>query len=125
MINSDRRIAIISTNKKKYSETFIHAQVTNLPYHIFYLHTGYLPTMYGDDDRQIVKGNSDEETLIKAIKIFLIENKIQLVLAQYGPLGVKMMDICMELKIPLLMYFRGYDAYRQDMLDSYGKYYPK
>lgn len=125
MERSSRRIAIVSTNKRKYSETFIHAQVAGLPFEVFYLHTGYLPTKYGHDDRPIVKGSADEETLKKAIKIFLIENKIELVLAQYGPSGVKMMDICNQLNIPLLVYFRGYDAYRQDMLETYGKDYLK
>ena len=125
MNTNNHRIAIISTNKRKYSETFIHAQVTGLPFHVFYLHTGYLPTKIGDDDQPLIKGNGNEETLKKAIKIFFIENQIQLVLAQYGPSGVKMMDICDALGIPLIVYFRGYDAYRQDMLDSYGKEYPE
>lgn len=125
MAATSKRIAVVSTNKRKYSETFIHAQVEQLPYHVFYLHTGYLPTRFGEDDRPLIKGEADEETMKRAVKIFLIENKIELVLAQYGPSGVKMMDICNELNVPLLVYFRGYDAYRQDMLDAYGKDYPK
>jgi len=125
MNRSEHRLAIVSTNKSKYSETFIHAQVKGLPYRIFYLHTGYLPARYGEDDLPLVKGKTDEEILKNAIKAFLIENKIEAVLAQYGPSGVKMMDICHALKIPLAVYFRGYDAYRQDMLDAYGRDYPK
>ncbi|HXH17980.1 MAG TPA: glycosyltransferase [Chitinophagales bacterium] len=124
-MGASNRIAVVSTNKWKYSETFIHAMVTRLPYEVSYLHTGYLPTRYGDDDIPFITGNYDEEELKRAIKKYLIENHISLVLAQYGPSGVKMMEMCNELKVPLLVYFHGYDAYRQDMLDNFGSAYPQ
>ncbi|MDZ4845291.1 MAG: glycosyltransferase [Chitinophagales bacterium] len=127
MNDSKRRIAIVSTNKEKYSETFIRAHVTKLPYYVFYLHTGYLPTKYGMEDLPLACGaDAENKTLLKlSIKKFFIENKIELVLAQYGPSGVKMMDICSELNIPLIVYFRGYDAYREDMLKEYAADYRK
>ncbi|NQU66500.1 MAG: glycosyltransferase [Candidatus Marinimicrobia bacterium] len=129
-------IAIVSTNKDKYSETFIQAQVKLLPANVHLLHSGYLPTLSGQDDQPLVKntivtkiqkwmGRSNEQMLQQAVSKYLQQNKIQLVLAQYGPSGVKMMDICHSMNIPLFVYFRGYDAYRKEILDSYGKFYPQ
>ncbi len=129
-------IAIVSVNKKKYSETFIHAQVKKLPASVYYLHTGYLPTMAGFNDIPLVppslittfkkwRGHSEDDLLQFAIKKYLRRNGIQLVLAQYGPSGVKMMEICHELNLPLFVYFRGYDAYRREILESYGTGYSR
>jgi glycosyltransferase involved in cell wall biosynthesis len=50
-------------------------------------------------------------------------NQIEIVLAEYGPSGVEMMSICNQLNIPLVVHFHGYDAYRNDVLSTYGTYY--
>ncbi|MFQ6610655.1 MAG: glycosyltransferase [Fidelibacterota bacterium] len=129
-------VAIVSVNKDKYSETFIKAQVENLPTKVHFLHTGYLPILAGWQDIPIVKpslitsfqkwiGYTDERILEFALSRYLIRKGIHLVLAQYGPSGVKMMRICRKKRIPLFVYFRGYDAYRKEILDSYGQAYPK
>lgn len=116
---------MVSTNKRKYSETFIHTLVSMLPFDVHYLHSGYLPTRYGESDTPFVDDSSDEASLKNAIKSYLTENRIKLVLAEYGPSGVKVMNICAELTIPLIVYFHGYDAFRKDILESYGHDYPQ
>ncbi len=132
-------VAIVSTNKNKYSETFIHNHVRLLPCNIHFLFDGYLPKRYSED-RGVTEVNflkrgksffslfkkkvSDEQKeLIESIKLYLLRNKIDVILCEYGPSGVEMMDIAFELKIPLVVHFHGYDAYRKDILESYGLRY--
>jgi colanic acid/amylovoran biosynthesis glycosyltransferase len=47
------------------------------------------------------------------------------VLAEYGPSGVEMMPVCQQAGVPLIVHFHGYDAYRQDIMQTYGKHYPQ
>jgi len=129
------RVALISTNKFKFSETFIQKHREMLPFEVHYLHGGYLPNYFGND-RKFLAGidNPEIETqkkkelkrkLQEAISNYLKEQNIEAVLAEYGMSGVEMMDICESLNIPLIAHFHGYDAYREDMLRDYGNRYPE
>ena len=140
-MNNKHNIVIASANKAKYSETFIKNQVKHLPTNIHYFHTNFLPTLYSYNDNPFLKNtilykvqsfigeklynHNEEYYLKKSIKKYIIKNNINLVLAQYGPVGVEMMDICEETKTPLIVYFHGFDAYRHDILKSYSKKYTK
>lgn len=128
-------IAIVSTNKNKYSETFIHRQIALLPADVHLLYGGYLPVMFGNDQplalemgwRHRIFGLSEKQATTlnaKGVETYLLKNKIQAVLAQYGPSGVAMMEICKKIGIPLIVHFHGFDAYRQDVLQYYGGKYP-
>ncbi|NLG27895.1 MAG: glycosyltransferase, partial [Chloroflexi bacterium] len=48
---------------------------------------------------------------------------IQAVLAEYGPMGVAMAPACVRARIPLVVFFHGYDAYRQQVLADMGDRY--
>ena len=137
---ADLRIAIVSPNKYKYSETFIHAHINELPGEIRVLHSGYLPRYYswdleGEDHdlhwhswwEMVTQrfGEENEARLEKGIKKWLQKRKIQVVLGEYGPSGVAMADICADLGIPLVVHFHGYDAYREDILGEQGRDYPR
>lgn len=129
------KVAIVSTNKFKYSETFIHAQIRGLPFEKWLLHGDYFPTHWsrglaGEDHLltdlkrsawQFWQGRDAESCLLRWLK----QEKIELVLAQYGPSGVAMMECCEKAGIPLLTHFHGYDAYREDILSAQGKRYPE
>ena len=65
-MNTKPNIAIVSANKSKFSETFIHDQVEYLPANVHYLHTDYLPSKYGKDDILFIKN-----TIFNRIKLFL------------------------------------------------------
>ena len=121
-------LAIVSINKDKYSETFIHNHVRLLPAHVHFLYGGYLPVYYGEGHsflrEEDLKGN-DKALLSEQVKHYLLQNNIDAVLAEYGPSGVEMMGICKEAGIPLIVHFHGYDAYREDMLRTYGDRYPE
>ena len=128
-------IAVVSNNRNKYSETFIHTQVAKLPADVHLLYGGYLPVMHGNDQplslKKLLKhqlfGLSQKQATVllkKGIKAYLKKNNIQAVLSQYGPSGVAMMDICQEMNIPLIVHFHGFDAYREDILRDFGGEYP-
>jgi colanic acid/amylovoran biosynthesis glycosyltransferase len=126
----DKKIAIVSTNRKKYSETFIHSHLKYLSNNVLYLFDGYLPKAFSLDklktehfieEKGFFWGRTKD---LKGSIIHLLQKqKISLVLVEYGPSGVEMMDICNEAGIPLVVHFHGYDAYRNDVLSSYGTKY--
>jgi len=130
-------LALVSPVKEVYSETFIRAQKELLPFNIFYYSGGFKATElegYGSiiDDSDINKAifrikqkvtRSNESWHDYKIKLSFRKNKIDLVLAQYGPTGVAMLPVCKALKIPLIVHFHGYDASVQKVLDTYKEGY--
>lgn len=126
-----RKVAIISTNRNKYSETFIQMHIRELPNVAVVFSDGYLPTSFslnrgkhfveiGDQKKWWQKSSS-----VAGIKRILLKEGIEVVLAEYGQSGVEMMPICDALGIPLVVHFHGFDAYRNDALSTYGKKYQK
>lgn len=133
-------IAIISTNKDKYSETFIHNHVKLLPGNIHFLFDGYLPKQVSKDkgvtsyslleldSKKIFsffmqREKAEKEILQTAIEHYFTKHKIDVILCEYGPSGVELMPIAKKCNISLVVHFHGYDAYRDDILNSYGKHY--
>ncbi|PSR12546.1 MAG: glycosyl transferase family 1 [Bacteroidetes bacterium] len=122
-------LAIVSNNKDKYSETFIHAQINHLPYFVHHLYGDHLP--HFAQGKLLNHGRSfapwlrrPEVRQSRAVAQYLQHHTIRLVLAQYGPAGVAMYPICQRLRLPLLVHFHGYDAYRDDVLHTHGRHYP-
>lgn len=133
-----QHIAVVSGNRDKYSETFIHDSFDFFPCAKTFLYGAYLPTHFTHDWRlagepiPISKppfwANSALKTQPQAaqnLRAWLQKKRPDLVLAHYGPAGVAVSSICKELGIPLVVHFHGYDAYRDDILQSYGQQYPQ
>jgi colanic acid/amylovoran biosynthesis glycosyltransferase len=115
-------IALLSPNKNAYSETFIQAHKNLLKGKVFYYYGGILPSQLEGgiliNSRQlrilnIIKGyfnlnrfSLPEIVLVNSFK----KNKIDVVLAEYGETAQKILKICNELKLPLIVHFHGYDA---------------
>lgn len=131
-----QHLVIVSVNRKKYSETFIHKSFDAFPREKTLLYGGYLPTHFtnsidieGKEIPQKAKifwqksAQSAQEDLEKNLFHWLKSNRVDAVLAHYGPSGVAMMNICHAAKIPMIVHFHGYDAYRQDILESHGLSY--
>lgn len=135
------RLAIATTKKEGYSQTFIHAHLTKLPAQIFHIYSrsnaGYLP-IYNHEDKPFLTDNPllnklemgiEKYTGLgyqlrkQAIKKYFERHNIQAVLAEYGPTGIYLMEICEELNIPLTVHFHGYDAYRYVTLEKYAEKY--
>lgn len=139
------RIAIISTNKYKYSETFIHMHVNELPGEVHLLHGGYLPRfaargLTAPDTALLpelpprsaltrLRGRSEADHQLlhqrRALTAYLQAQRMDVVLAEYGPSGVAVMDVCQQAGIPFLVHFHGYDAHRTDILSDQGRHYPE
>jgi glycosyltransferase involved in cell wall biosynthesis len=60
-----------------------------------------------------------------ALRGFLREKEVHVVLAEYGPTGVAVSEVCKEAGIPLVVHFHGYDAYDERSLEEEGYRYPE
>ncbi|MFD1163094.1 glycosyltransferase [Hwangdonia seohaensis] len=128
------RIAIVSPSKHSYSETFIHAQKNGLKGDVFYYYDGALPKClegYGlllstsvsvvNKLKRLLKlsqFSANETAFIQSLK----KNKIQVVLAQYGPTAHRILNICKFLKLPLVVHFHGYDASVNSTMEQHNNY---
>lgn len=114
--------AILSTNRNQYSETFIQAHIRLLRNVIVYS-DGYFPSSVSLDRGETwgtLNVSNDRET---ALILSWKDNNITTVLAEYGQAGVEVMNACEKANLPLVVHFHGFDAYRNDALESYGKLY--
>jgi len=131
-LSGELNIAIVSTNKDKYSETFIHNHLRLLPGKIHFLFDGYLPKRYSTDKglsenvfNPVSTTENAEMELERAIARYLTAQKVQVILCEYGPSGVALLNVAKQTGIPLVVHFFGYDAYRHDVLSTYGLQYPR
>lgn len=56
---------------------------------------------------------------------FLQSKRASVILAEYGPTGLEMLPVAKAAQIPLVVHFHGYDAFRADILESFGSKYPQ
>ena len=61
----------------------------------------------------------------KRFKEHLRKNSIDVVLAEFGPAGTYVMNVCKKLNVRLAVYFHGYDVTRKDVVQKYKKQYIK
>jgi len=54
-----------------------------------------------------------------AVSRFIKSQKIDVVLAEYGPTAVSVLDACKNANVPLVAHFHGYDASRHSLLEEY------
>lgn len=138
--NPKYRICIIAPEKDAYSETFIRAHIENMPGEVFSLYGMEFPTYKDNGEpllssphlwrrgfrfllKKLFKISSSPDVLrTKAFKKFLIDYKIEAVLAEYGPTGYAIRKVCEEAKVPLIVHFHGYDAYEDQTLIKYNRY---
>jgi colanic acid/amylovoran biosynthesis glycosyltransferase len=136
--NKGHVVCVISPNKNIYSETFIRAHIERLPATVKVLYGGWFPN-YREDDEPLVSPDLTSRIIraagqglfrlpskyfhIRALRTFLRVNKIEAVLAEYGPTGVAVMNSSLEAGVPFVVHFHGLDAYDQHILDKYGMHY--
>ncbi len=133
----ESKIAIISPEEAPYSATFIQAHIDLLHADVFHLYGIFFPKR-STDGTYVLK---DEETVRKVfgklrlqtvykrwfdepvLEGYFRQNNIQLVLAEFGPVGAEVYRVCKKLNIPLIVHFHGYDAYAYSIFEKYGKAY--
>lgn len=133
------KIALITPNENTYSETFVNAHKNLMTGSVHYLYGGFYPVFCEKHGRlknawdilKIVANKVLESFDVKyrfkenSLKKYLKKNKINMVLAEYGPTAGEIVDICEGLKIPLITHFHGFDAYHFDTIREYGEKYKK
>jgi|GEM_PF-600870 len=102
-------VCVVHPNKNAYSETFIRAHIENLPARVIDLPGVWFPL---HQDKSVLKQ-------------FLLENNVDVVLAEFAPAGVAVMEICHEIGLPLVVHFHGFDAHHTILLQQIGEYYSK
>lgn len=133
-------ICICVSDRKTYSETFIKAQIDQLNAVVIY--KSMLPFQDLNSDSitdnanySILSGPKNIYTRLRTsisnkrktirMKNFFREHSIGVVLAEYGQIGVAVMDTCKKNKIPLVVHFHGFDAYKKESLKKFEKKYPE
>lgn len=140
-------VLILFPDKNIVSETFIKAHVDLIKGNIITLHGGLKP-MITSEDINILNEKANQETSTlkegirkllrfspaflydriyfkkvktyeEALNIFLKENNINVVLAEYGLVGAEVAAICYQANVPLIVHFHGYDASMKSVLEEY------
>jgi len=138
--SAENVVCIIGRATSAYSETFIRAHIERLPAEVKVLYGGWLP-LYTEDDRPLISTSlfrrgirfalrrfhrSDPlRSRTVALRRFIRAERIQAVLAEYGPTGVSVMEACEIERIPLIVHFHGFDAHQRETLQTFGKEYPR
>lgn len=127
----NKTLAIFSPNQNAYSETFIQAH-RQLPFQIRFYFGGWLPTTLESDEnilrlsfferlkRRLLKGFSYAE---KKILFSLRKEKVDFVLAEYGPTACESLKVIKYLRLPLIVHFHGFDASEHQTLSTYENKY--
>ncbi len=130
-------IALVTDKINQYSETFIHNQIKFLKGNVLVLGDGYISEKFSEDRgatwNTVSRESKKRFWLLRKQKlsqedsiVHLLKSKhVDVVLAQFGPVGVAWMPICKRADIPLIVHFHGFDAYRSDILSSVGLRYPE
>lgn len=56
---------------------------------------------------------------------YIMRKNIDVILAEYGPTAVEMLDVAVKLKIPLIVHFHGFDMSVYEFLSKYNNDYQK
>jgi glycosyltransferase involved in cell wall biosynthesis len=133
-------VAIINPSPKSYSQTFINAHLQHINANKFILKKGYLPTKdHADQDlykpsfpvkllhKALIRTHlgTKESFQQKSLEVYLKKNKIDVVLAEFGPTGAAVYNICHNVNIPLVIHFHGADAYWDNYLKNLSTEYRK
>ena len=81
-----------------------------------------LPLAFRWLGRRLALATTDEQDVDSLCK-YIKSEKIDLVLAEYGPTAVSVMAACARADVPLVAHFHGWDAYTQYNIATYGERY--
>lgn len=129
------QICIVQGSLDKLSETFLRAQAERLPEPVTVVH-GKPPRV---GDRPVLSQAAFNQVARKVSRVItrrtwhwertaaylraLREIRPDVVLAQYGPVGVSVMEACELANVPLVVQFHGYDASKFSVIETYAERY--
>lgn len=127
---------IVQPGEPAISETFLAAQAENLPGEVRVAHCETITCLDGEpilNQRWVARGwrkarrsvlrQSWEDQETNALAEAIRRCRADVVLAQYGPTGVRALPVCREAGVPLVVHFHGYDATRERTLERFGREY--
>lgn len=133
-------LCVISPRENAYSQTFVRAHKEYLPATIKSLYAKDYENFSDDNgpllrpelagrlsralQRRLLKVDS-QSFQERAMAKFLEDNKVDAILAEFGPTATLVMEACDKMNVPLIAHFHGFDAYRQRTLETFGRRYPE
>lgn len=133
--NRTRNVCVVTAYVPSATETFIRVHIEHLPAKVTLVY-GWRPTIgdstvlslpllaYYKTRRMLLGAGLERETTAAYLKVFR-ERKIEAVLAEYGEMGVLVMDAAERAGIPLIVHFHGYDASVTSVLEKHRETYPR
>lgn len=136
-MSGDYNLCIIKPNKSAISETFIQAHVDRLSGNKKVLYGGAFP-VYDHEGKTLISSKlgllsyliqkrlfkrKNIGVRIRALKNYLLKQKINVVLAEYGMVGAQVAESCKMAGIPLVIHFHGADAHHMRTVTEYKELY--
>jgi colanic acid/amylovoran biosynthesis glycosyltransferase len=134
-------LAIVSPNQNVYSETFIQAHKGIPDFDVKFYYNGAIPQnlegygalkyrsshILGKAVRMFYKKLNliDQNDSAELLKRSFKKENVRVVLAEYGPTGAALVDICQKMNIRLVVHFHGYDAVKHELIAKYTDSYRK
>jgi colanic acid/amylovoran biosynthesis glycosyltransferase len=130
-------LCIIKPNKSAFSETFIQAHIDGLAGNKKVLYGGVFP-VYDQQGKTLIRSKLGllsyllQKKLFKrkriqvrtnALKNYLLQEKIDVVLAEYGMVGASVTEACRLAQVPLIIHFHGADVYHRETIKEYAELY--
>jgi colanic acid/amylovoran biosynthesis glycosyltransferase len=131
-----RKVAFVVPSNGVYSETFIRVQQEMLPFVLVNYYGGFFPKNI--EGKKAIVNNSFLPKSFNRIRRMLsnyslnfneyllsksfVRNKIDVVLAQFGPTGESIAKACATAEIPLIVHFHGADASVDELIKKYNHY---
>lgn len=132
------KVLIYKSGPLAITETFIRASIDKSPFQTFYVAgthifelEGQLASLNDKILKQVFRiccklGSKWVEKFKNYhFKRVVGQLKPDIILAQFGTSGVNIFEVCHERNIPLVVYFRGYDASVKEVIDSHKEAYMK
>ena len=125
------RLCIVQPSLNVASESFLKAHAERLPFHVTVVHFSngmpcigetpvlsqtFLPKEFRSLRRKLLKRPCTWESDIAFTKVF--REKADVVLAEYGPTGVRVSRAAKRANVPLVVHFHGYDASRYEIVEA-------
>lgn len=130
------KLAIVTPSKDSLTETFIQAHIEHMKGEKLVYHGGKIPTHLNGTplihSRSILRralaktglhGSKDFPVFLEAFYNSLLQNRPNVVLAEYGPTGASILPAVKKANIPLIVHFHGYDASQYSVLEKFQKRY--
>lgn len=133
--NRRRNVCVVTAYIPSVTETFIRAHIEQLPANVTLVH-GWRPSIgnrpvlsmpqlvYYKARRMLFRDGLHQEKTAAYLKVFR-ERQIDAALAEYGEMGVHVMDAAKRAGVPLIVHFHGYDASVTSVLEEHRETYPQ